>query len=285
MVLVVYNTYMNVKILYWTQNPAAQNIMKQFKDLGVDVPVFETEKDFLYLENEDISGAPGLGGSEDQIDLLIIPSTHKSVAEKKSLTIHATGNFGNADYGGEPRKLNPTNPGAIAVGLRSMARQVAAVSPQLSEFEVCMEVTHHGPTLDVPLIFIEIGSTEKQWSDEEAGKLVANAIKEIIEYLKPQTTNHKPLTNYIGFGGPHYAPGFSKKVIENENIAIGHILPKYQQENVTRDIIQQMLDGSNAKKAVFDWDGMKGEYRNKAVEILEELGIEWCKSGELNKTN
>jgi len=271
--LVVFNTYMNAKILYWTQNPAAQNIMKQFSELGVDVPVIETDKNFLYLTNDDINqGTQEHRNTGTQNGLLIIPSTHKSKAEKKSLTIHATGNFGNAELGGESKTLNPTNPAAIATGLRSMAKA------QLPEFEVCMEVTHHGPTIDTPLVFIEIGSSEKEWGDEEAGKIVANAIKEIIENLK---TENVKTENYIGFGGPHYAPSFSKKVIENENIAIGHILPKYQQENVTKEIIQQMLKGSNAKKAVFDWDGMKGEYRNKAIEILDELGVEWCKSGEL----
>ncbi len=258
--------------------------MKQFNELGMDVPVFETEKDFLYLEKEDVPEA----------DLLIIPSTHKSAANKKSLTIHATGNFGNADYGGEPKKLNPTNPEAIAIGLRSMAKQVSGNRQQGSytnpdtrslipdtRYEVCLEVTHHGPTLKTPLVFIEIGSTEKEWGNEEAGKVIANAMKEIIEYLKPSTSNPKPLTNYIGFGGPHYAPSFTKKLIENEDIAIGHILPKYQQDNVTKDIIQQMLAGSTAKKAVFDWDGMNSEPRNKAVEILDELGISWCKTKEL----
>jgi D-aminoacyl-tRNA deacylase len=232
--------------------------MKQFNELRVDVPIFETEKDFLYLTDEDVPEA----------DLLIIPSTHKSAANKKSLTIHATGNFGNADYGGEPRKLNPTSAEAIAVGLRSMA------TAQLTDFEACLEVTHHGPTLKTPLIFIEIGSTEKEWENEEAGKIVANAIKDIIE-------NQKTFENYIGFGGPHYGPSFTKKIIENENIAIGHILPKYQQENVTKEIIQQMLEGSNAKKAVFDWDGMNSEPRDKAVKILEELGVEWCKTKDL----
>jgi D-aminoacyl-tRNA deacylase len=272
---------MNTKILYWTKNPAAQNIMKQFNELGVDVEVFETEKDFLYLTDEDINGAQGRRGAGAQTDLLIFPSTHKSAANKKSLTIHATGNFGNADYGGEPKKLNPTSSEAIAIGLRSMANQALGSRQGAVGFEVCLEVTHHGPTIKTPLVFIEIGSTEEEWGNVEAGKVIANAIKDIIEYLKPPTPNPKPFTNYIGFGGPHYAPSFTKKIIENENIAIGHILPKYQQDNVTKDIIQQMLDGSNAKKAVFDWDGMNSEQRNKAVGILDELGIEWCKTKEL----
>jgi len=265
---------MNAKILYWTQNPAAQNIMKQFGGLEVSVGVFKTEKDFLYLEDADVPEA----------DLLIIPSTHKSAANKKSLTIHATGNFGNADYGGSPKTLNPTNSAAIAIGLRSMARQYLTPKAQrlTPGFEVCLEVTHHGPTLDVPLVFIEIGSTEEEWGDVEAGKIVANAIKDILENLKPNAQSLMPLTNCIGFGGPHYAPGFTKIVLENPNIAFGHILPKYQQENVTKEIIQQMIDGSNATKAVFDWDGMKGEYRNKAVGIVEEMGVEWCKTGELS---
>jgi D-tyrosyl-tRNA(Tyr) deacylase len=58
-------------------------------------------------------------------------------------------------------------------------------------------------------------------------------------------------------------------------------LSRYQQDNGTKDIIRQRLSGSTAKKAVFDWDGMNSEPRNKAVEILDELGISWCKTKEL----
>lgn len=252
-----------MKILYWTENDAAQNIMEQFNQLGMDVPVLETEKNFLYLENEDVPGPE---------DLLIIPSTHRSAAEKHSLTIHATGNFGNADYGGEPRKLNPTNPASIAVGLRSMA------AAKLPDYDVCLEVTHHGPTLDVPLIFIEIGSSEAQWKDVEAGKVVANAMKDIVE-------NEKTFENYIGFGGPHYAPSFTSLLLDNPDIAIGHIIPSYHAKHITKEIIEEMLEKSLANKAIFDWKGLKSEARGKVVGILEELEVEWFKTGELRKGN
>lgn len=146
-----------------------------------------------------------------------------------------------------------------------------------------MEVTHHGPTLDVPLVFIEIGSSENEWKDEEAGKVVANAMKEIIEWgAQERSGAGAQMENYIGFGGPHYAPSFTQIILENPTVAIGHILPNYHAEHITKDIVQQMLEKSNAKKAVFDWKGIKSEARGKAIKILEELGVEYCKTSELH---
>jgi len=222
-----------MKMIYWSEDLAAQNIVRHFREFGLSVPITESEPSILYLE-----------GIEESADFFMVPSKHKSAAEKKSLTIHSTGNFGNADYGGTARKLNPTNPAAVAVGLRSMA------AAGLEDFEVCIEVTHHGPTIDVPLVFIEIGSSEKEWVREDAGKVVANAIKDICE-------NTNSFENYIGFGGPHYAPSFTQVLLDNPEIAIGHILPNYHAENVTKEIIQEMLEKSGAQKAVFDWKGLK----------------------------
>ncbi|MFH1425018.1 MAG: D-aminoacyl-tRNA deacylase [archaeon] len=245
-----------MEILYWNKDSAALNIVSRLEDM--QSIMIEKDESLLYLEKLD-----------EDADFFVIPSMHKSEAEKCSLTVHACGNFGNADFGGNPAELERTWPSALAVGLRSMAQA------GLDDYEVCMEVTHHGPSgLGKPLVWIEIGSGEEQWMDERAGEVVAKAIRAIYD-------NKTEFENYIGFGGPHYAPSFTNLVLENEKIAIGHILPSYQAEHITKEIVEEMLEKSSAKKAVFDWKGLKRGARNKVLGILDELGVEYCKTSEL----
>ena len=65
------------------------------------------------------------------------------------------------------------------------------------KYDVTLEVTHHGPTeLSVPSLYAEIGSTETQWKDPEAGEVVAKAILAVSLEKVPAG---------LGFGGGHYA--------------------------------------------------------------------------------
>ena len=49
-----------------------------------------------------------------------------------------------------------------------------------------IEVTNHGTTaLEIPLVFMELGSTKKEWTIKEAGELVGKSIlKAIAKYSK-----------------------------------------------------------------------------------------------------
>ena len=49
-----------------------------------------------------------------------------------------------------------------------------------NQFELTLEVTHHGPWLEVPALFIEIGSTEETWPHEGAAELLASIISDGI---------------------------------------------------------------------------------------------------------
>src|SRR2546428_10273485 len=44
--------------------------------------------------------------------------------------------------------------------LRAVRREAEGLS-----YAVTFEATHHGPVLDAPSFFIEVGSTEKEWRD------------------------------------------------------------------------------------------------------------------------
>lgn len=246
-----------MKIIYWKDDPAAKNIvsfLEEFQDI-----IIESDKSLLYMEK-----------IEEDADFFVVPSTHKSESGQNSLTIHATGNWGKADFGGNGHELEYTWPAAIKVGLKAMKEAA------LDSYNVSMEVTHHGPsTIGKPLVFIEIGSGEAQWNDRKAGKVVADAIRAIYE-------NRDEFENYIGFGGIHYAPSFTNVMLENPEVAVGHVAPKYASEFLDKEIIAQALKKGFAGKAVFDWKGIKSEPRNTALEALKVLGAEWVKTSELH---
>jgi len=72
------------------------------------------------------------------------------------------------------------------------------------KYEVCYECTHHGPSLDVPTMFVELGSSPRQWKDSEAAEAVARGAM-----AAASTENSYPTV--LGIGGPHYNMKFTRK--------------------------------------------------------------------------
>ncbi len=96
-------------------------------------------------------------------DVLIFLSRHYSANPVPVLTVHVTGNFGTAEVGGTPRTLAPAAPAMMQATLRALRKHCP------EGYRVSYEVTHHGPTgLSHPSFFVEIGSTEKEWTDPVA---------------------------------------------------------------------------------------------------------------------
>ena len=133
---------------------------------------------------------------------------------------------------------------------------------------------HHGPTLSKPVMFAEIGSSAVQWEVTEAGNIVAQAIVAAIK-------NERVWPAYVGFGGTHYAPKFTPKIVDGE-ISLGHIISGYALEKYGMDggrVLQAM--GKNSEKienALIDWKGIKGERRRQLVALLDSMEIKWKKA-------
>ena len=49
-----------------------------------------------------------------------------------------------------------------------------------SDYDITLETTHHGPVLQKPTLYVEIGSTEDRWSDRIAARVWAETITECI---------------------------------------------------------------------------------------------------------
>nr|WP_269852091.1 D-aminoacyl-tRNA deacylase [Methanosarcina horonobensis] len=142
------------------------------------------------------------------------------------------------------------------------------------KYDVTLEVTHHGPTeLSVPSVYAEIGSTEAQWKDPEAGEVAAKAILAVSLEKVPAA---------LGFGGGHYAMRQTGLLLETE-ISFGHNFPKYQLEFVDEALIRQAIEKSGAEFAYFDRKSMKSEDRNRISEILEKLELKVLKESEIRE--
>lgn len=212
-------------------------------------------------------GAAGLPAS-----LIIFASKHRSKEEINSLTVHCTGNpSGEARLGGHPKELAVSSPAAMKSILKEMKR---LVEEKGLKYDVTLEVTHHGPTeLSVPSIYAEIGSTEAQWKDPEAGEATAKAILAVSLEKVPVA---------VGFGGGHYAMRQTGLLLETR-ISFGHNFPKYQLEFVDEALIRQAVEKSGAEFAYFDRKSMKSEDRNRISEILEKLGLRVLKESEIRE--
>ena len=83
----------------------------------------------------------------------------------------------------------------------------------------------------------------------------------------------------IGFGGTHYASKFNKLVLE-KNINMGHMAPKYAVNDLTLDVVKQMISKTtgNVTRAIVDWKGLNAENKSHIFPILEEVGLEIVRS-------
>jgi D-aminoacyl-tRNA deacylase len=200
-------------------------------------------------------------------DFFIFASKHSSTAKKPSLTTHAIGNFSKAEFGGKDSELCPASAFLSRNYLLGLKEQQSANF--LQGFEVCLEATHHGPFLKTPSIFIELGSTEKEWPLKKPAEA-------IIETILKKTSLHSTAIPCIGIGGGHYCPSFSKRVL-NENLAFSHIAAEYALPFFNEGSLQKMVSNSveNPKLIVADKKGLgKSVQKNRIKAILAQQEIE-----------
>jgi D-aminoacyl-tRNA deacylase len=202
--------------------------------------------------------------------LIVFISRHSSTSGTPTLSVHTPGNLGEAELGGLPRKVSISPANAIKQALRTMMH---LKKEMMLNYEVSYECTHHGPSLDAPTMFAELGSSPKQWNDSEAAEVVAHAAMKTISSFGESKS-----TAVLGIGGPHYNAKFTRIAMEDE-LAFGHIIPKYAIQHVDAEILRQCIDKTLEKVelAVLDWKGIKGEYKSKLIEMLEEINVPFKK--------
>ncbi|MFH1054967.1 MAG: D-aminoacyl-tRNA deacylase [Candidatus Altiarchaeota archaeon] len=226
-----------------------------------DVLLMSTDDSVLYLK--DLPYNP---------EVCVVASRHRSESGNATLTCHPTGNFGEAQMGGSEGVLQLTDALYLRQCLLLLQRKKAEMN---LPYEVSLEVTHHGPSgLPFPLLFVEVGGSVEHWSDMDACGAVADA----ISFLMLEEVEDKQ--SAIGFGGPHYAPNFSSLSGE---YALGHIMPKYSAEHLTREMVGEMVEKTQPRPevAVVDWKGLKGGEKAKLGGIADELSLKIVRTSEL----
>ncbi|WNY28156.1 hypothetical protein MmiEs2_03380 [Methanimicrococcus stummii] len=212
-------------------------------------------------------------------DLIVFLSKHKSQSETKALTAHPSGNYAAADYGGHPGSLCTPAPLAMKKLLLVMDRLNAETG---LSYDVTFEVTHHGPTeLETPSLFVEIGSTEKEWIDPKPGLVVAKAVLSLgepddanaaCERLSKEAKLLEENAVAVAFGGGHYGDRQTVSLFRTK-LAYGHMFPKYQLETITEEVILKAFERTGSNLAFFDKKSMRGPDRRRVTEILEKHNI------------
>lgn len=249
---------------------AAENIAKHliqtngFKSLSDtllrsnDVFLKHIESESVYTENLGVDFEPSI---------VIFASRHRSESGEPTLTVHWTGNTtSQAELGGKPRSLSFTDPPRLRAALLKLdeAREVRKL-----DYAVTVEATHHGPTeLGVPTLFIEIGSSERQWQDTEAAAAASQAIW-------AAATSPSPGKMAVGFGGGHYCSKYCL-AIRNDGYGFSHIFSKYFFGDYDERMVHMAYERTRGEcqTAVIDWKGIRGPDRAKLLETLKSMNVE-----------
>ncbi len=211
-----------------------------------------------------------------QPSLLIFLSRHTSKMGKPTLTVHPIGNYNTALFGGKPYTLVPTAP----IIMTSLLRKINTYHKKTSlNYQVCFEVTHHGPYLETPALFVEVGSTPTQWVQKIPAQIIAQAVYDQI--TSPQNEHDIPII--IGIGGGHYAPRFTDIALEKQ-VAFGHMIPSYHVDAnvITTEIVVEALQKTPHAEAVYIHSkGLKKPQIRQFKDICTALGIPVISSKQL----
>ncbi len=199
-------------------------------------------------------------------DLVVFISRHSSQSGTPTLSVHTPGNVGKAELGGLPRTVSVAAANAMHTALQALNRikQEKGLS-----YEVSYECTHHGPSLNVPAMFVELGSSEQQWRDVTAADAVAQAT---LEAIADFGSSLKPAV--LGIGGTHYSQKFTRMALKGEAV-FGHMIPKYALAQVDVEILRHCIQRTLEKveHAILDWKGIRSEDKPNLLAALQEAGL------------
>jgi len=231
-------------------------------------------------------------------DEIIFPSRHSAASGNASLTLHPIGTMQvphdqTPDYGGKSADCPPPNPRIAA-----WWRELNHLGKDMEEFDLSLETTHHGPWIETPSLFIEIGSTDATWGHIGAAKLLAEIIFRGLgldggQGLGKWDGNGKVV---VTLGGGHYAPRANSLGL-HEHVWIGHMLATYalpftrdedgkisgMWENSIRKAISSTKSAFPGGEIVCSMDkkAFKGWQRQAIRDLLDELKVPLLKSAEI----
>ena len=233
-----------------------------------DIPIVRVDCDIINAENIDKTNKDAANA-----DFIIFASLHLGKQEKM-LSLHAPGNWHKAEFGGKLEKVCKTSGTALKIFFQELNKNV----PQ--GWQTTLECTHHGPYIEKPCLFIEIGSSEKDWKDKEAARAIALTIKNAIKILQ----NANEIETTIGLGGLHYCNNFNKIQL-NSQFAISHIIPEYALP-LSEEMLKEAIEKTTEKVSLvlLDWKGLgNSEQRQQVIALLDKIGLKYKRTSEIEK--
>jgi D-aminoacyl-tRNA deacylase len=239
---------------------------------GQDIRLYTTDIDSIDCEHIDLK----IKDSGFSPELVIFATKHQSASGIHSLSVHAPGNWSKAEFGGEDNKLCIAPARILKFTLIHLEEE--AKKNNLG-YDLIQECTHHGPYLDTPAMFIEIGSDEESWKNPAAGEAIASTILHLLNNIN----NIPDYRVAFGIGGPHHTPSFTK-VMHRTDICFGHVCPKYMLTALTKEDILQAMEKTlpKADLVVLDWKGL-GTEKERIKILLDDLNLEYKKTHSLQQ--
>jgi D-aminoacyl-tRNA deacylase len=262
--------YKNYLIVASKIDKAGINISTQLSQFG-NFSFHLIDEEMIYTENLDIDKI-------NSYDFIIFASKHQSEKGNKTISIHAPGNWNKAELGGTPERVCKTSALFQKQLFEKLKKNMSKFS--IKGYDLTLECTHHGPLINKPCLFVEIGATETEWKDRKAGFVVAKSIAEIISEFKENPYNEIA----IGIGGPHYCPNFNKIQL-NSNIALSHVIPQYVLP-LTEKMVQEAIAGTDEDVDIIllDWKGLgNAEQRQQALDVLKKFYLPIKKTSDIDK--
>jgi len=201
------------------------------------------------------------------IEMVIFASRHRSESRIPTLTVHPIGNFSSAELGGRPGTLCRSSPQLMTSALRALSAKGKGLG-----FNISFETTHHGPFVNSPAFYIEIGSYQELWGREDAAEAIAESILSIKDEGHPII---------VCAGGGHYAPRFTEVAL-SKKVAVGHMAANYALDALKPDMIEQMANKSGgATKVYFHKKGMPKPAYRELQQRFASCGLEEISSSDL----
>lgn len=245
----------------WSENGSLDGhpAMKKGDFLMVQVDKIHLDEELI---DERVSKALGVTA-----EVVVFASRHRSESKIPTLTVHPIGNFSSADLGGRPGTLCKSSPQLMTSALRTLSARGRGLG-----FNISFETTHHGPFVNSPAFYIEIGSYEELWGREDAAEAITESMLNIKDEGYPVI---------VCAGGGHYAPRFTEVAL-SKKVAIGHMAANYALEALKPDMIEQMANKSGgAKKVYFHKKGMPKPAYRELQQRFASCGLEEISSEDL----
>ncbi len=220
----------------------------------------------LHVHDGSLLNLENLDEIYPEANSFIFLSKHKSDSAIPTLTCHCTGNFADNPYGGNPKEIAISYPGLQ----KGYLKAITAARQRVSEYDIIIEATHHGPTsLKKPVLFVELGSSEKQWADSNAAGVMCDSLLGMLE-------NGVERCKYVGvaLGGTHYPTKFNKMLLESE-FGLAAVASKHNLEAIDECMLAQMVEKSveRVTHVVIDSKGL-GSQRERIIKMAERTELE-----------